>query len=91
MFKSFRLSLFLCVLVFALSLSLGTGLASATTINVVPDDIYAVTTNADGVYAFNPGTYEAMDTSTADWASSPPMIGSGNFTGSLQVDHGVEL
>ena len=91
MSKSFRLSSLLCVLVFALSLSLGAGLAQATPITVVPDDIYAVTTNTGGVYAFNPGTYDAMDTSTADWTSSPPLIGSGNFPGSLQVDNGVDL
>ena len=66
MSKSFRLSSLLCVLAFALSLSLGAGLASATPINVVPDDIYAVTTNTGGVYAFNPGTYTVTDGSVTD-------------------------
>ena len=72
MSKSFRLSSLLCVLVFALSLSLGAGLAQATPINVVPDDIYAVTTNTGGVYAFNPGTYTVTDGSVISYSIDPP-------------------
>ena len=68
MSKSFRLSSLLCVLAFALSLSLGAALAQATPISIVnvPDDIYAVTTNTGGVYAFNPGTYTVTDGSVTD-------------------------
>ena len=93
MSKSSRLSSFFCAFAFALGLGLGAAPAQAAPILIdnVPADIYAVTTDTGGVYAFNPGTYAATNTSTADWASVPPAIGPGNFPGSLQVDNGVEL
>ena len=65
--------------------------AAPITITNVPADVYAVTTEAGGVYAFKPGAYEAVDTAETDYSATPPSYLSGGFPGSLSMGEGVSL
>ena len=83
MFKSFRLSSFLCVLVFALSLSLGAGLAQAAYINTGTE----VYTNPPGFTAFADGYDNQGDlTATSSTSGNPAMHVDGGFANSGTLD-----